>query len=36
MYFEENLEMTHVVGGGGGEGSCCLRDYDALHTKIDR
>ena len=35
MYFVENLEMTHVVRGGGGKGSCCLRHYDALRTKID-
>ena len=29
------LEMKHAVGGGRGVGSCCLRNYDALSTKID-
>ena len=35
MYFVENVEMTHAVGGVRGGGSCCLRHYDALRTKID-
>ena len=35
MDFIENLEMTHVLGGGGGRDSCSLRYYDALQTKID-
>ena len=32
--FVENLEMTHITGGGG-RGSCYLRHYDALRTKFD-
>ena len=28
----ENLEMTQIAGGGG---SCSLRHYDAMRTKID-
>ena len=32
MDFVENLEMTHIVGGGT---SHYLHHYDALHTKID-
>ena len=35
MYFVENLEITHAVGGVLGGGSCCLRHYDPLCTKID-
>ena len=32
--FSENLEMTDIVGGGGG-GSCYVSHYEALRTKID-
>ena len=30
--FAENLETTHTVAFGG---SCYLRHYDALRTKVD-
>ena len=30
--FVENLEMTQIAGGGG---SCSLRHYDTMRTKID-
>ena len=30
--FVKNLEMTQIVGG---EGSCSLRHYSAMSTKID-
>ena len=38
--FVKNLEMTQIAGGGrkvggSGVGSCSLRHYDAVHTKID-
>ena len=32
MDFVENLETTHIVGGGG---TSYLRHYDKLLTKID-
>ena len=33
MDFVKNLEVTHIVGGGGTE--VMLFHYDALRTKID-
>ena len=36
MDFVKNLEVTHIVGGGGrGGGSCYLFHCDALYMKID-
>ena len=32
--FAENLDMTKIAGGAEG-GSCYLRHYDAMRTKID-
>ena len=37
--FDENIEMTHILGGGLGEGGgrahVYLRHYEVLRTNID-
>ena len=32
--FVKNLKMTQIAGGGGRWGSCYLRQYDPMRTKI--